>query len=229
MPLANGPLDWERIGLVIFDVDGTLYDQNQMRARMLVEILRSHSLDVALTLRAFRKGREELADQHGDFEARQYELTAARRNRSVEHVRGLVAEWIEERPLAFLPRCRLDGVDRLFTALRASGKRIAVFSDYPVAAKLAALGLSADISVSACDLGIGRLKPDPAGLQYILERTGVQAAAALMVGDRVDRDWEAARRIGMRALIRSRRTSPMVDTFRTFADEPFQPLLTTSA
>jgi phosphoglycolate phosphatase/putative hydrolase of the HAD superfamily len=229
MPLANGPLDWAGIGLVVFDMDGTLYDQRQLRARMLVQLLKSRSLDVMLTLRAFRQGREELASQSDDFRTRQYELTAARRGRSVEHVQGLVVEWMENRPLPYLAACRLQGVDRLFAALRAAGKRIAIFSDYPAEAKLAALGLDADIAMSSCDPLVGKLKPDPAGLRRILEMTEVDAPAALMIGDRVDRDWEAARRIGMRALIRTSRASPKVDTFRTFGDAPFQPLFTTPA
>jgi phosphoglycolate phosphatase/putative hydrolase of the HAD superfamily len=229
MPLVNGPIDWKTIDLVVFDVDGTLYDQNRLRARMLLQLIGSHDLDTLLTLRAFRQGREELAEHADDFRLRQYEMTATRRRRSVAHVQGLVEEWMEKRPLAFLPGCRLNGVDRLFDALRGAGKRIAIFSDYPIEAKLAALGLSADILVSACDAGVCRLKPDPTGLQRILEMAEVQASAALMIGDRVERDWEAARRIGMRALIRSRRALARIDTFQSFADEPFRPLLTTSA
>lgn len=221
---------WEGIDLVIFDMDGTLYDQNQMRTYMFMQILGSRDLDILMTIRAFRKTREVLAGESNDFRTRQYEITASIRRCSVAHVRQVVEEWIEKRPLPFLYRCKFDGVDQLFHALRASGKRIAVFSDYPVQAKLTALGLGADILVSACDERVCRLKPNPAGLQRILEISGVSAMTALMIGDRVDKDWEAARLIGMRALIRSRRRRAHVDTFQSFNnDSAFLGLFTTSA
>src|SRR3546814_14819181 len=54
-------------------------------------------------------------------------------------------------PLAYLPACRFDGLDRLFDGLRGSGRPIAILSDYPGEAKLRALGLTADLHVSAVD------------------------------------------------------------------------------
>ena len=117
------------------------------------------------------------------------------------------------------------GVDRLFQALRASGRTIGILSDYPAREKIAAMGLAADIVVSATDPGIGRLKPDPRGLAYILEQTGTPAQACLMIGDRVFQDGGVASRCGVRALIRSRRTHPQYDTFRSYDDCIFRPLL----
>ena len=76
-------LNWKDIDLVVFDVDGTLYDQKRLRLVMLRRLLAatwtSRSLDTLLTLRTFRQVREALGDQpEPDFMRLQYARTAAR-------------------------------------------------------------------------------------------------------------------------------------------------------
>ena len=226
--------DWTTIDLVVFDVDGTLYDQQQLRLGMLRQLLghtwQSRSLDTLLTLRTFRRVREALAElgdeQAGsDFMALQYAQTASRHGKTPAAVRALTDEWMEQRPLPLLAACRYAHVAEVFAGLRAAGKRVAAFSDYPAAAKLAALGLQADVVVCATDADIARLKPDPAGLLAILRQTGVAPERALMIGDRFDRDAAAAARAGMCVLIRAHRPHAQWATFRAFDDAVFQPLL----
>ena len=143
-------------------------------------------------------------------------------------VRALTQEWMERRPLPLLAACRYPQVAEVFAGLRAAGKRIAAFSDYPALAKLAALGLQAEVVVCATDTDIARLKPDPAGLLAVLRQTGVAPGRALMIGDRFDRDAAAADRAGMRALIRSNRPHARWATFRAYDDLVFRPLLASS-
>jgi phosphoglycolate phosphatase/putative hydrolase of the HAD superfamily len=179
-----------------------------------------------LILRTFRRVREALGEQAGaDFMALQYAQTARRHGTTPGAVRALTDEWMEQRPLPLLAACRYAQVAELFAGLRAAGKRVAAFSDYPAMAKLAALGLAADPVVCATDAGIERLKPDPAGLLAILRRTGVAPGRALMIGDRFDRDAAAAERAGMRALIRSGRPHAQWATFQAYDDPVFRPLL----
>jgi phosphoglycolate phosphatase len=225
------PLDWSTIDLVVFDVDGTLYDQRQLRIGMLrqliVHTLHTRSLDTLLILRTFRRVREALGEQAGaDFMTAQYAQTASRHHTTPAAVQVLTDEWMERRPLPLLAACRYAHVAEVFAGLRAAGKRVAAFSDYPATAKLAALGLQADVVVCATDAGITRLKPDPAGLLSILRQTGVAPERALMVGDRFDRDAVAADRAGVRALIRSSRPHARWATFRGYDDAVFRPLLT---
>jgi HAD superfamily hydrolase (TIGR01549 family) len=54
--------------------------------------------------------------------------------------------------------------------------------------------------VRAISEELGLEKPDPAIFQWALDRSGVEPARALMVGDRVDNDIAPARRLGMRTL-----------------------------
>ncbi|QRM56086.1 HAD family hydrolase [Sinorhizobium sp. BG8] len=223
------PLAWNDIALVVFDLDGTLYDQKRLRARMAMSLLhgavRSRTLRTLNILRVFRQCREEMAGTATDFINRQFEETALRCGCSTDEVRGLVREWIEQRPLEYLGACRYAGVSGLFEALRRSGRTIAVFSDYAAVDKLRALALEADLVVTAADDDVRRLKPDPTGLRKILSATGLEAGRGLMIGDRFDRDWAAANRIGMPALIRSRHPDPRCNTFRSYHEALFQPVV----
>lgn len=231
-PSPPPPPDWAAVDLVVFDLDGTLYDQRALRARMLARLLAGLASGRLAprelrALRDFRRHREALAEaEDADFEARQYALPAARAGLDPARVRAAVSEWMERRPLPLLARCAYPGAGALFAALRRAGKRVAVLSDHPAREKLAALGLDADPVVWAGDEGVGRLKPHPAGLLRVLRLAGgVPPGRALMVGDRPERDGEAARRAGVAALIRSRRPLPGVRTFAAYDDPVFRPVL----
>jgi HAD superfamily hydrolase (TIGR01509 family) len=222
-------VDWDELRLIVFDVDGTLYDQRRLRLRMLAELLRASlggaSLEPILTLRQFRRTREALAASPGEnFLEAQYELVAARRGLRAEDVRSLVAEWMYERPLPFLPACRRPGVESLFQSLRRAGKRIGIFSDYPAHDKLNALGLRADFLVSATDDDVARPKPDPTGLLKLMRAAQVEPRQTLMVGDRAERDWEAARCSNVGSIILAPRPIPGVPCFSGFHDPVFEPI-----
>lgn len=224
-------IDWESIDLVVFDVDGTLYDQARLRRRMFIALgahcLRTLSLNTALTLRAFRHCREELsgAGDDKDFTSLQYRLAAERCRLKSGDVRAMVEDWIEERPLRFLRKYRFDGVAELFDACRGQGKTVAVWSDYPASAKLDALGLSAEIVVSSEDDNVRRLKPNPAALHRIFLLADVPPHRALLIGDRADHDGEAARRAGARALILRPVPHDEFPTFTSYHDAVFEQLL----
>ena len=211
--MAAAALDWQRVRAVVFDVDGTLYDQRCMRLKMARELAlrclaRPVTLAEARILKSFRRLREELSEEEATGIGRlQYERAAGALGLPVARVESVVAEWILERPLRHAAACRRPGARRLFAALRDSGRRIGVWSDYPADGKLAAMGLEADAVVAALDPDVDRLKPQPAGLERALERLGVAADEALMIGDRDERDGEAARRLGCPYLLLADRPS----------------------
>jgi FMN phosphatase YigB (HAD superfamily) len=126
MPLAAIP--WSRIRVVAFNIDGTLYDQRPLRRRMWCTLMahclaRPRDLTVLRTLRTFRRLREELAEEASEGIGRlQYERPAALLGLSPEAVRVAVETWMHKRPLPLLGRCRYPGVERVFEALRASGR-----------------------------------------------------------------------------------------------------------
>src|SRR3546814_17140837 len=70
MPMVRNPVDWDNIDLVVFDMDGTLYDQRRLRARMLMalagEAVRSRTLRVPAVLQTFRRCRETLGNPRSE-------------------------------------------------------------------------------------------------------------------------------------------------------------------
>ncbi|CAN5899389.1 phosphoglycolate phosphatase [soil metagenome] len=230
LPGPPAAVDWSAIRLVVFDVDGTLYRQRPLRLRMaaalLLQALRPRGLATIRALACYRRLREPMGDaETADFGRILLAETAAATGLSEQAIRAIVAEWIDRRPLPFLAGCRYPGLVALFAGLRRTGKVIGVLSDYPATAKLAALGLSADHIVSAEDEGIGRLKPNPKGLESLIRRAGAAPAATMMIGDRVDRDGMVARRAGTQVLIRSSRPIEGWQTFDRFDAPVFRPLV----
>lgn len=188
---------------IIFDVDGTLYDQKKLRKRIIWEILKflalhpNRLIDFKI-LWDFRKSREKTVSmQVSDIENQQYVWGGHVSKVPPEKVHQVVREWMLEKPLRHLPACRYQGVLEIFSYLRKRNIRTGIFSDYPVRDKLSVLGLSPDVLVCATDREVDRLKPDPKGLLVAAEKLRIPVGQCLFVGDRDERDGECARRAGM--------------------------------
>jgi len=224
-------IEWSRCHLVIFDVDGTLYDQRRLRARIALSMTReavcTRDLAFVTVIRTFRRLREQFAEEErAEFETQLFEATARACRCSEVFVREVVDEWLIRRPLRFLRGCVFPHTAALFDAIRASGREIAVLSDYPASDKLTFMGLTADIVVSANDPSVGVLKPNPKGLLHIMKTAGVSPEECLFIGDRFERDGAAAERANVSVLIRSTATHARFATFRSY-DDPgvFGPIL----
>jgi FMN phosphatase YigB (HAD superfamily) len=216
-------IDWSRCRLVIFDVDGTLYDQRRLRPRVALsmarEVVRTGDLSFVKVIRTFRRLREQFAEEERtDFEAPLLEATARACGCSNVLVQQIVSDWIDRRPLPFLRSCVFPHIAPLFEAIRASGRGIAVFSDYPAAEKLMVMGLSADIVVSASDPEVRLMKPNPKGLIHIMAAARREPQECLFIGDRFERDGRAAERARVPVLIRSTGTDARFTTFRGYDD-----------
>jgi FMN phosphatase YigB (HAD superfamily) len=192
---------------VIFDVDGTLYDQAKIRLFMVRDMvtcaLRQQGRIAELKiLWRFRKMREKYgAEAAADLESQQYVWAAQAARVSPEKVREVVTEWMFERPLPFLRSCRYPEAAALFAQCQRQGIPIGVFSDYPAQDKLQALGLTAQVVVSATCAEVNRLKPDPTGLLVAAAKLGAPAPQCLFIGDQEAKDGACARRAGMPYLI----------------------------
>jgi len=213
------------VAAVVFDVDGTLYRQSTLLRAMLFRLVRAYVLhpgDAVATFRilwSYRRAHEQLrneqlrndrsgADGSKDetramLGERQLALTARRSGYPVAAVRRTVEQWLERAPLDLMLAARRPGVVECLQTLRGAGIRIGALSDYPATAKLTAMGLAAlfDVVVCAQDRGVGRLKPNPAGLRMAHTRLDVPAGQAVYVGDRPEVDARAAGAAGMRCYI----------------------------
>ena len=206
----GNPIDpRRRIRAVLFDLDGTLYHQRRMRALMAIELA-----TLAFTqpfraprnwraLAAYRKAQEDVRLRPLGAATAQLEIVARRTGLMPLEIEQIVGEWMFERPLKHLPKCRAAGLFELLAFLGSKGVEIGVLSDYPAEAKLRALGLAGRFSVVLCstDPEIDALKPHPRGFLTACERWDIDPGDVLAVGDRFDVDAAGAAAAGMPCVI----------------------------
>ncbi len=99
----------------------------------------------------------------------------------------------------------VTGIPEVLARLRVMGVKLAVISNATCGVLIRRalerrmlLPFLAEVVVSAEH---GRCKPEPSIFRYTLERLGVSAAQAAMVGDRLPTDVAGARAAGMRAVL----------------------------
>lgn len=199
------------------DVDGTLYDQTPVRIGVAWRLLKAYGtrpVEAVATLRALRAYRraQDILRTHqagpsSDLATAQVLLAAEISGESPAFVGACVARWMHQDPLDLVARARRDALVEFLHGAKRRGFRLGVFSDYPAAAKLEALGVAAffDVVVTAQDPDVQAFKPSPRGLEVTLCRLGAKPDEALHVGDRLDVDAPAARRASMACAIIGRR------------------------
>jgi phosphoglycolate phosphatase/putative hydrolase of the HAD superfamily len=196
-----------KVKAIIFDVDGTLYEQSRLRSKMLVDLLayyalRPWRLQEMRILQRFRAEREKRPGATGpDLENEQYKWCADKGQFPVQKVKQVVNRWMFTHPNQYLLNCVYPGTHSFFNAIREHGLKIGIYSDYKAHDKLVAMNLAADIVVSSTDPEIDQLKPAPAGLLHIANALGLAPEECLFIGDRQELDGLCAERAGMPYLI----------------------------
>lgn len=203
---------FERPKAVLFDLDGTLYDQSPLRRTMLVELMRHAARSpraghrTLLRLKQFRRIRENLralGDSAPSLEEVQYSEPATQLGDDPEALRETVVEWMYERPLVHLARYGKPELAATLARLDREGIGLGVFSDYPPAAKLSALGVADrfPVQLSATDPEINAFKPHPKGFLVGAAALGCGVGDVVYVGDRDDVDAGGADAAGMRCIV----------------------------
>jgi len=199
------------IRAVVYDVDGTLYPLWPMRFYMMRELAWrfAHSpirlLRELRILQVYRAMLDKMRGQGaGDPEINDPQLHASARKLGMkpEEIHGTVHEWVAHRPLRFLPRIQKVELLETITMLHRRGVPQGVYSDYPPAPKLGALGLADCFQavVWSGQRGIGEFKPSPKGFLKVAQLIEVDPGEVVFIGDRVRRDGAGARAAGMQFL-----------------------------
>jgi len=197
---------------VVFDVDGTFYQLRELQRAVKLHYLQGHwhrpleAWCVHRAVRALQHATDTLRESPPtdvDLSQAHIELAAKTSRLPKEFVLDCWRQWMMEEPLQFLPKFRYKGVPGILAEMRERGLHLGVFSDYPAVEKLRALGVRDffETVISAQDPSVQRFKPDPRGLQVVLERLGVAPRQAVFVGDRPGIDGIAAERAGMAFLV----------------------------
>jgi putative hydrolase of the HAD superfamily len=187
---------------VIFDVDGTLYDQNRLRAimagRLLLHVLcQPHRLIDLKIIQAFRSFREELTVVQEDLSTYQYQVVAEKLSVKFDEVKSVIEKWMYRKPIPYLRFCQDDKLLTIIRQIKSNGVMTIAYSDYPAVDKLTALHLKLDYVFSATDIMINCLKPDPKGLTAILNQLSLSPKDCLFIGDRDEKDGLCARQVGL--------------------------------
>jgi phosphoglycolate phosphatase/putative hydrolase of the HAD superfamily len=191
----------KKIKGILFDLDGTLYDQKKMRLCMLYDLIiyyiaRPGKLQELRIIYHFRKMRDTMTDGE-NLNEEQYLSVSRHLGIKQDAVKNIITRWIEERPLRFMRRCRYPYIPQLFQEIASRDLKIAIVSDYPVTKKMHALGLHADVMISSVDSDVNHFKPHPKGFLLAAKRLGLQNDECLVIGDRDDKDGLAADNAGI--------------------------------
>lgn len=191
----------------IFDLDGTLYYQKPFRIKMLMTLIKYVILHPAaikdlFVIKRYRQVREHWDEYEKEYmfdkglglDEKQYAAVAAKTGTTPGRVKNAVRFFMHEMPLQVLLPYRDEILKGFIDLLHEKKKTVVIYSDYPVEAKLACLGITADACYTSGDPCIGCMKPDPKGLSVILNALGCDCADAVMVGDRYEKDGLAAQR-----------------------------------
>ncbi|GAA1674491.1 HAD family hydrolase [Kribbella yunnanensis] len=196
--------------VVLFDLDGTLVEQEGAAARAVVEWAAQYGIkgpDVAERWAA-------VSERHyRRYQRRELTFDEQRRARVREFL-GLHADDTEIDAIFDGYLWRYEAGWRLFDdaipavrRARAAGLRVVIFSNGNTAhqqQKLDRFGLTAEIDrfISSEELPAG--KPDPRAFQQALTLIGVEPDQALMVGDSLTNDIDGALAVGMGAVLLAR-------------------------
>lgn len=208
-------MDFNKYDLYVFDVDGTLYYQNKLRLIMGKRLLMYYLLHPLkfkdlIIIKNFRSLRENAKDTNGLFD-----ITAKKCNVSVSRVNEVIKKWIYENPIDALIASKDDTLLAIIDKLKANGKTVAIWSDYEADDKLKALKLSRDYVYTAEQERVGELKPSPKGLNLIMSDLNVPKDKTIMIGDRMVKDGEAAKKAGCDYLILSKSKKKREEQLKT--------------
>ena len=196
---------------IVFDVDGTLYDQKLLRilvaGRMFLSFIAtpkkfSHELKV---IREFRKIQEKLRENDLTVinETTQVKLTSEKLKLHYNDVFKIINKWFNIIPLPLISICKRNGLKTTFSKLSGEGYKIGLFSDYSSEDKAAALGIKKFLQAIVCssDPDVGKFKPDSIGFVRVAKKLNLETNEIVYVGDRVDVDVVGAENAGMIPLL----------------------------
>jgi putative hydrolase of the HAD superfamily len=192
----------QKIKAVVFDVDGTLYNETKLRLYVLgmifINFLKSpfrtyRYLKIVLSYRKFHEHLRFDANTKNKFKA-QVQLTADKFNLQYDDVYNIINEWVHVKPLPFISKSKYKDLDTVIDWLKKNNYKIGLLSDYPCLRKAEALGIKDDMHLIKCstDEDIDFLKPSSFGFKRVAQILNLHPQEIVYVGDRSHIDMVGA-------------------------------------
>lgn len=224
---------------VLFDLDDTLFDHQRCARAALLGVRDGHACFAKLDPSEFEASHGRLLEElHAEVMAGRVELDAARVERfrrlyawagvdASQELAARAAATYRERYLD--ARIEVRGAAALLAVVKGHARIVVVSNNLleEQREKLRHCGLDRHVDALVVSEEAGVSKPDPAIFQLALERVGVSADEAVMVGDSWVNDIEGARSAGIRAVWFNRdgRSSPDPDVATIQSLEPAEEVL----
>lgn len=183
----------------IVDVDGTLYSQLLLRAKMAVHILcylvvHPRRLKDIYAVWRYRKLCERSRNSKVEMLER-YETVGRSVGLTAGRVQEAVTYWMKEYPLRLLSTCAYNDVIQWLNARKRQGDTIYIYSDYPAVEKLRVLNVAYDRVFVSEEIGL--MKPSMKAMEWIVGNLDCPKDEVLYIGDRDDIDGASARSVGI--------------------------------
>jgi putative hydrolase of the HAD superfamily len=213
-----------KLKAVAFDLDGTLYPSHRLLGVFSYLALKNtrfflHFSRVRKLIRTLRP----VDDFHACQAALLAESLKISAQEAAARIRTLVYREMENRFDRVRP---YTYVRETLAALKDAGYKLAVLSDFPVAGKLAALGLETYWDCRLCSEQTHYLKPNPEPFAALAACLDLRPAEILYVGDKYFYDICGARAAGMLTAHLTRKKNPdSVANFTFYSYKNFTALL----
>ena len=201
---------------VLFDVDGTLYPQSFFIRTSLKFFLHHPRLSMA-----FRHLRHDVRAIGGveDLHLAQTSLCAGYLRIPAEQAQELLETHIYGTYMNMLSKAKpYPKAEPLLADLKDAGLKLGVITDYPVGAKLSAIGFDKywDVAISADTMG--HLKPEPDAFLLASEELKIAPDQIIYVGNEYKYDIIGAKKAGMKAAHLAQKAVPESVADITFSD-----------
>ena len=171
----------EDIDVIIFDLDGTLYPLYQLKFNLIALAFRhpiaGYKFFRARTLMRKVNYSTDTFTSRANFLLRQAELV----HKTPKYFDKYIYRYIDDRPFQLKA---FKGCEEYLDYLKKTGRRLYVYSDFPIGNKLDELGLEKYFDAAYSSEEAGFLKPDTRGFQFLKSKFEFEASRTLFVGDR---------------------------------------------
>jgi putative hydrolase of the HAD superfamily len=186
---------------IAFDLDGTLYPNYRLNLKLAPFILKEWRLLMAFgnARKIIRMEQEKSATAHGCFYDYQAEIIAKILGVEPEPIKEKIDTLIYKGWEPLFKNIKLyKNVVETLTALRKSGYKLALLSDFPPEKKLEYLGISGIWDTVLCSELCGAIKPHLLSFTELTSAMALPCEKILYVGNSRPYDVAGAKRAGMK-------------------------------